>query len=238
MAESQIPVVGEAFKGYVNDQIVARQKIYGSGFTQTRTAQEMLYLNSNVPWIKLASSVSILEDDDGRNRLKKLGLGVEYEKGTHLAKQGVLFNGLTPLSGNMKSGVAQSNSLINNSAYGFGGTEFGLKPLPGIISMDVAPINRGSIKQATVNIKAYNKFQFELIETLYLRLGYTIMLEWGNSIYVNNKNEVQHQKSTLIDTFFFGESKEAPSTSLDVLNKIENTTIKPNFLINKTSHFK
>ena len=36
MAESQIPVVGESFKPYVNGQIVARQKIYGSGFTQTR----------------------------------------------------------------------------------------------------------------------------------------------------------------------------------------------------------
>ena len=43
-----------------------------------------------------------------------------------LAKQAVLFNGLTPLSGNMRAGVAQSMSLINNSAYGFGGTEFGL----------------------------------------------------------------------------------------------------------------
>ena len=121
----------------------------------------------------------------------------------------------------MKAGVSTNTNLINNSAYGFGGTEFGLKPLPGITNIDVTPINRGSIKQATVSIKAYNKFQFELIETLYLRLGYTIMLEWGNSIYVNNKNEVQPQKSTLIDTFFFGESKEAPSTSLDVLNKIE-----------------
>ena len=221
MAESQIPVVGEAFKGYVNDQIVARQKMYGSGFSQNRTPQQITYLNSNTPWVKLASSVSILEDTDGRERLKKLGLGVEYEKGTHLAKQGVLFNGLTPLNGNMKAGVSTNTNLINNSAYGFGGTEFGLKPLPGITNIDVTPINRGSIKQATVSIKAYNKFQFELIETLYLRLGYTIMLEWGNSIYVNNKNEVQHQKSTLIDTFFFGESKEAPSTSLDVLNKIE-----------------
>ena len=32
MAKSQIPVVGEPFKEYVNNQIDARQKIYGSGF--------------------------------------------------------------------------------------------------------------------------------------------------------------------------------------------------------------
>ena len=71
MAKSQIPVVGEAFKGYVNGQIDARQKIYGSGFSQNRTPQQITYLNSNTPWVKLASSVSILEDTDGRERLKK-----------------------------------------------------------------------------------------------------------------------------------------------------------------------
>ncbi len=205
---NQVPIVGEGFKPYVNGQITARQKMYGSGFNQPRTPQQITYLNSSTPWVKLASSVHILDNEEAQNRLKKLGLSEDYAKGTHLAKQGVLFNGLTPLGGSMNSGVAQSNSLINSSAYGFGGTEFGLKPLPGITSIDVTPVNRGSIKQANVNIKAYNKFQFELIETLYLRLGYTIMLEWGNSIYVDNKNEVQKMGSTLIDDFFFKNPKK------------------------------
>ena len=217
MAKKQTPVVGEPFKEYVNGQITARQKMYGSGFSSNRTPEQMTYLNSNVPWIKMASSVDLSADEDGKQRLKKLGLGGDYAKGTHLAKQAVLFNGLTPLSGNMRAGVAQSNSLINSSAYGFGGTEFGLKSLPGITSIDITPVNRGSIKQATVNIKAYNKFQFELIETLYLRLGFTIMLEWGNSIYVDNNNNVVRSNTTLIDDFFFNGN----GTHLDVLDKIE-----------------
>jgi hypothetical protein len=217
MAKSQIPVVGESFKPYVNGQIAARQKMYGSGFNRTRTAQEMSYLNSNTTWVKMASSVDISKLYDGKQRLKNLGLGGDYAKADHLAKQAVLFNGLTPLSGNMRAGVAQSNTLINSSAYGFGGTEFGLKSLPGITSIDITPVNRGSIKQATVNIKAYNKFQFELIETLYLRLGFTIMLEWGNSIYVDNNNNVIKSNTTLIDNFFF----KGNGTHLEVLNRIE-----------------
>lgn len=217
MAQKQTPIVGEPFKDYVNGQIISRQKIYGSGFSSNRTPEQMTYLNSNVPWIKMASSVNLSDGEDGKQRLKKLGLGGDYAKGTHLAKQAVLFNGLTPLEGNMRAGVAQSNSLINNSAYGFGGTEFGLKSLPGITSIDITPVNRGSIKQATVNIKAYNKFQFELIETLYLRLGFTIMLEWGNSIYVDNNNNVVRSNTTLIDDFFFNGN----GTHLDVLDKIE-----------------
>ena len=217
MAQKQTPIVGEPFKDYVNGQIASRQKIYGSGFSSNRTPEQMTYLNSNVPWIKMASSVDLSSEEDGKQRLKKLGLGGDYAKGTHLAKQAVLFNGLTPLEGNMRAGVAQSNSLINNSAYGFGGTEFGLKSLPGITSIDITPVNRGSIKQANVNIKAYNKFQFELIETLYLRLGFTIMLEWGNSIYVDNNNNVVRSNTTLIDDFFFNGN----GTHLDVLDKIE-----------------
>ena len=217
MANTQIPIVGEPFKDYVNGQITARQVIYGSGFSSNRTPEQITYLNSNVPWVKMASSVNLSDDNDGKQRLKKLGLGGNYAKGTHLAKQAVLFNSLTPLEGNMKAGVAQSNSLINNSAYGFGGTEFGLKSLPGITSIDITPVNRGSIKQANVNIKAFNKFQFELIETLYLRLGFTIMLEWGNSIYVDNNNNVVKQNTTLIDDFFFNGN----GTHLDVLDKIE-----------------
>ena len=134
---NQVPVIGEAFKDYVNGQITARQKIYGSGFTQTRTAQEMTYLNSSTPWIKMASSVFVTGWSDGNRRLKKMGLKPDSNGGKNLAESAVLFNGLTPLSGNMRGGVAESNSLINNSSYGFGGTEFGLKPLPGITSIDI-----------------------------------------------------------------------------------------------------
>ena len=221
MANEQTPVVGEPFKPYVNSQITARQKIYGSGFSSARSPQEMKYLNSNTSWVKLASSVfvtGLFNDSDGSRRLKKMGLKPDSNGGKSLAESAVLFNGLTPLNGNMRSGVATSNSLINNSAYGFGGTEFGLQPLPGITNIEVTPINKGSLKEATVSIKAYNKFQFELIETLYLRLGYTMMLEWGNSIYVTKEGKVVNSGSTLIDNFFF---KQDGSTHLDVLNIIE-----------------
>lgn len=222
----QIPVVGEAFKPYVNGQIAARQKIYGSGLSQNRTPQEISYLNSRTAWIKMASSVKVL--DSGRPRLSRLfntsaGSGFnetwKSNKGEELAKKCVLFNTITDVNNNStKSGVAQSNSLINNSAYGFGGTEFGLQPLPGIIDFNVIHENRGSIRSASLTLKAYNKFQFELIETLYLRLGFTMFIEWGNSIYIDNDGKTQKFDSSLIDTFWF---QSQGNTHLDVLNKIE-----------------
>ena len=175
-------ILGESVPDFVKDEVKNRQKILGKGINGdvTKTPTELHYINNRIPWVKLASSVFI-EDE---NRLP-FGIGsTENFKGINLAKKAVLFNGLTPLSGNMRAGVAQSNSLINSSAYGFGGTEFGLKPLPGITNVSVTSKNNGSIRSATINLVAYNRFQFELIELLYLRLGFTLLLDSLGIIYI------------------------------------------------------
>lgn len=87
-----------------------------------------------------------------------------------------------------RSGVASSYSFLDNSNKMYGGmgsSQRGLQPVPGIIDMSVECLNRGSIKKATIKLKAYNKFQFGLIELLYLRLGYSVMLEWGWDKYID-----------------------------------------------------
>ena len=63
--------------------------------------------------------------------------------------------------------------------------------MPGIVDMDFKCLNRGSIKKASLNIKAHNKNQFDVIDVLYLRLGYSVFLEWGYDKYLDNKNEIQ-----------------------------------------------
>ena len=161
--------------------------------------------------------------------------------GQGLARKAVLFNGLSeakfnkikgteenPVSEfkteqfsgtNQRSGYAKSNSIWNgNFAYGLGGTEFGIQPMPGITSVEVTHLNRGSIRKATVTLKAYNRFQFSLIEMLYLRLGYTMLLEWGNSHFIendiikNNEGKVtsnpgnlRYTGNTLVEDFWFTE---------------------------------
>ena len=73
--------------------------------------------------------------------------------------------------------------------------------MPGITSADIKYRNRGSVRETTVNIKAYNKTQFNIIDLLYLRLGYTVLLEWGWAPYIDNsgniKNDIQFYNSNL-----------------------------------------
>ena len=214
-SNKQVPIVGEPFKDYVNSQIKVRQDIHGSGLNGHRSVQEISYLNSRTSWIKMASSVEVIESAFGKKRLKQLGLN-NYPAGINLAQEAVLFN--TVGSNNTRSGVSTTNSLINNKAYGFGGTEFGIQPPPGILDFSVTHENRGSIRTATINLKANNKFQFELIEILYLRLGYTMMIEWGDSTYFNNNKNYTIATDSLINEYWF---KNSGATQLEVLEKIE-----------------
>ncbi len=67
---------------------------------------------------------------------------------------------------------------------GLGGNSQGLLPIGGITGITIEDVNRGSVRKAKVNIKVYNRFQFNLVELLYLRLGYLMILEWGWDKYV------------------------------------------------------
>jgi hypothetical protein len=71
--------------------------------------------------------------------------------------------------------------LDSTSNYGF--SEFGAQAMPGIISFSSETNNKGSLRFANLQIRANNTKQFEYIEALYLRLGYSMLLEWGNSSY-------------------------------------------------------
>ena len=156
-------------------------------------------------------NLTLKEVEDSRttgvDRLKDIDLDFKGRfMGKGLATEAVLFNSLSKVVSSTydtdekkttngsyisRSGVTNKASFWNtNNAYGLGGNNQGLVPPPGLIDAKVTALNRGSIRKATVNIKAHNKFQFELIELLYIRLGYTMLLEWGWDKYINSQSVV------------------------------------------------
>ena len=59
---------------------------------------------------------------------------------------------------------AQRSGIGPNGAYGLGGNEFGQVPMPGIESVDITNLDRGSLKKATIQLRAHNKQQFDIID--------------------------------------------------------------------------
>lgn len=227
-------IVGEPFDKFVYEEIGLRQSNQFSGYNEDRTQDQIQYLNNQNAWIKLASSVSISGSNLGQMRVEELlsDQNPSLFAGSNLAKNAILFGGLSAQvdkedkEGNDKfqyyiqrSGIYTGNNIFNKSfAYGVGDRNQGIQPMPGIVDLSIDCINRGSIRKATLNIRAYNKFQFELIELLYLRIGYTMMLEWGNSRYLDPKsNKIKELRNTIIEDKWF---QENGTTQLDMLASI------------------
>ena len=188
-------IVGEGFAPEIIDQINVRQKIYGS---VNRTNEQLNYLNNNSGWCRLVSSVNVIESPLNRN--------LPY-KGQDLAKNFILFNGTSKLDNIKRGGVwpGTDNTNPNNYAYGIGGTNFGLRPMPGITQATIKTETRGSLKTATITIKANNREQFDIIDILYLRLGFTMLLEWGvTSYFDNNEAYISDNPHSLINEFLTG----------------------------------
>jgi hypothetical protein len=216
-------IIGDEIRDYVASQINIRQALHGSGAGQAlnniRKDVVINVLNSNTSWIKLASGVSV-----AASKLTEIDQPITLA-GLELAKKYVLFAGFSKYEENKFGGrLTQREGFLPQqaeSSYTYG--TYGYSPMPGIISADIKALNRGSIKKATVKIKINNKEQFNIIDLLYFRLGYTVLLEWGNSIYFNNSIEKDNLRGTLIDdsSLFFNSSFGGSDSYVSILPQIE-----------------
>jgi hypothetical protein len=210
-------LVGESFAPWVKDQVEARQNLLGRRAGERYTNNELRYMNSKTSFLRLVSGVNINENFSPSNttRLEDLGLSDDFlnEK---LARHFVLEGGTTIISqsasnpsGNpqFRSGLAKSlnatdTSLNSMGVYGLASSEeYGYSPMPGLIDAEIKSLNRGSLKEATVKIKCWNPRQFDIIDTLFIKLKYGMLLEWGHSIYVDNNGEVQNNNFSLAEEF-------------------------------------
>ena len=226
MAVNDVSIIGGPFQKYVNDQIDVRQEVHGSGYGESnKTQQEITYLNGRNSWVKVASSVKI----EDIKRLTDIGFTqteANRYKGIGLAKEYVLFNGTSRVRDENsilgRSGIDQRKKLSNTGAYGAGGTNtFGIQAMPGITGFNVAHNNIGSIRTGKINIRANSLEQFNILELLYVRLGYTILVEWGHGIYFDNNKNFSQMGPTLVDDTKNGWFTQEGTTHLQFYEKIE-----------------
>jgi hypothetical protein len=177
----------------------------------------------------------------------------ENLKGMGLAKNYVLFNGISKYTDkeqelNSRQGFnptdfqevfdSEGNSKgatsidDGNSSYIYTrnrrlnethSSDSGYVPMPGIISMEVKALNRGSLEKAFVKIKAYSRQQLDILDVLYMRLGYTVLLEWGNSLYTTDGKDKKIVYNTVIEDKFF--EFEGNRSYLDFIGGTSNSLI-------------
>lgn len=214
-----VKILGLPFDDYVDKQVKTRQAKLAK--TQ-RSPEDLSVFNSNTAWVRLSSGVKV-EPERAETLSTKLGIGKSSIEGTALARNLVLWGGVSSFSTGsssvsldpIKGGIGYG---LNNT-YGFlSNAEQGLKPPPGITSITCNYKNNGSLKQATVSMKCYTRSQFEAIEAVYLRLGYTMILEWGNTLWFNNDGEFKQTQAYSIPNILFKDQNDVnPETIFERL---------------------
>lgn len=211
------------FKPSPNSNVISDPNLSNILENSYRTDEQLNILNSNTSWIKLASGV-FLEGSEGLNRLKQIGFTNDEAQnllGDNLAKNYILYAGTsewqeTVFGGqlNQRQGFLQNYNPDSSYIYSYTpvtlkdgtqvkGADFGYSPMPGIISAEIKSLNRGSLEKAFIKIKANDRRQLDILDVLYMRLGYTVLLEWGNSIYTSTGDDKKAVRQTLIEKKFF-----------------------------------
>jgi hypothetical protein len=177
---------------------------------ESRTNDDLLYIANKSAWVRLVSSIDILSSTDVENFK-----GVIESPGSDLAKQFVLFGGTSKYINQNNQKLYQLRSGIGkDGSYGILGNDeiskYGYKPMPGIISANIETQGRlGSVRAATITFKCWDKDQLDIIDTLYFKLGFTMFLEWGQTVYYKaGSDKIESTEIFSIDPFQENLTKE------------------------------
>jgi hypothetical protein len=190
----------DTFKEGVKNQLKTRQKAIFE-----RTPDAIQYFNARNSWIRMTSSVNVGKDDGS------LIPGVST-----LAKSYVLLGG-TLYNGKLRSGVGTDNKAysLNSTTVNPDGTikqeknRLGIRPMPGITSIDIKSKSAyGSLREVVVNFNCWDIRQLEELELLYMRPGYSVLVEWGWAPYLDNNGKLQNNISFTDDVLNGGVPKE------------------------------
>jgi hypothetical protein len=158
----------DTFIPEVQNQLRARQDAI-----KKRDVTSIKYLNSRNAWIRMSSSVDV-NKDKGKSASENILQG------------GTLYNN------NLRAGVGE-NKAYNYKTPSGQTHQKGLRPMPGINSIDIKSKSAyGSLREVVVKFQCWDIKQLEDLELLYMRPGYTVLIEWGWLPYLKDENTLEY----------------------------------------------
>ena len=159
----------ESFPPVIKNQLIKR----GEAIAR-RNLTDLTYLNGRKAWLRMSSSVDVKED------------------GGSLAKNYILMGGAL-YNGKLRSGVGSGPENAYSLQTPSGKThQYGIRPMPGITGVDIKSKGAyGSLREVTVTFNAWDIRQLEELEQLYMRPGYSVLVEWGWDPYLDNSGNLQ-----------------------------------------------
>ena len=209
---------GETFYSSIStqasSQLKAREKLVSSEF---KTADQLNYLNANTAFIKVTSGVNTLTDNG---------------TSSHLAERVILYNGTAFKKGSgvgLRSGIdykKETSFTSSDKAYN-NYNSLGIRPMPGVTGFDIQSYNNyGTLRIANVKFVVHSLEDLDLVEQLFLRPGYSCIVEWGHTLYIDNSGNIVKPTmgvNTLSNSTLFAKNKTVKKVEEDIESKRNNS---------------
>lgn len=189
------------FTEAVRKQLKTRQDALKS-----RSPKSIIQLNSRNSWVRMTSGVNV--------------------NGTSVLAKNYILQGGVLLNNKLRFGVGGADKAYSNFApslnpYNTSATAgtAGVKPMPGITAIDIKSKSAyGSLREVTVQFECHNLQQLEDLELLYMRPGYTALIEWGWVPFLDNNTKEPVHNINFYDDVING-TKEKDQILLDLFQR-------------------
>jgi hypothetical protein len=181
---------GKIIGGPFSKEVIAQLALRSKIVSKaTRENKELIYLTSKTGWVKLTSGVNV----GGSSALAKKYIMVGGVKG--------------------RTGTDTYSNFSGENGKGF-------RPMPGITGVQINSLGQfGQLKEATVTFNCWDRSQITELELLFMRPGFTALLEWGHTVYAKLEGEFEKTPKTVGSFFDAGTSKEQLYNEIKALRK-------------------
>ena len=205
-------VFGSALDPKVAKQIAVREAVFAK---KSRSSTDIAFLNGSTAWVRLSSSVNTLNSYQPSPQEQGTASQASCDQGDlNLANNLILLGGTLAYNypnHNLRAGFGnQSSTNASKTAY-HKSKSTGFRPMPGITSISVASKGEfGALKESNIKLKVWSREDLDDIDRIYFRVGYSALLEFGHSVYLDNSGALQTiSKKVGVDSFFYPNHAEA-----------------------------
>lgn len=201
--------VGESIDQAVANQIARREAVYGR---ENRTDSDLRYLNSREGWVRV---ISFVKDRNNPEIAKSLVLGGapgRYSDAFITTEGGEVARTNTLAPGEFGAEDVRERGYYTPGGINFNGNtgrfynfseSTGVRPMPGLTSFAVKSKNTyGTLREATIGFVVWSKEDLDLVEKLYLRLGFEVLVEWGHTYYLDGSGDLAQPNFADYEKFF------------------------------------
>jgi muramidase (phage lysozyme) len=170
---------GKIIGGPFSNEVISQLSLRSKIVSKgTRTNDDLIYLTSKTGWVKFTS-------------------GVDVAGSSALARKYILVGGVKG-----RTGTNTYSNFTGDDGKGF-------RPMPGITGVTVNSVGQfGQLKQATVTFNCWDRSQITEMELIFMRPGFTALLEWGHTVYATSETNYVKTPQTITSFFTKGTTKE------------------------------